>query len=163
MVTHNSCRTLKIRPFKALFQWPMWIVWVALLLVCACRASDHPNLLRVGLSEEPRTLNIWLAGDANSRKVLSQIYQSLYTHDPDTLAIVPWLAADMPHYDSEKQIYTVQLRTDMKWTDGTALTAQDVRAQETRCADNRPEMMTLDKHHHSACFFADQLKNGGGQ
>jgi ABC-type transport system substrate-binding protein len=57
------------------------------------------NTLSIGLAEEPRTLNVWLASDANSRKVLSLIYQPLYMYDPDTLDLVPWLAASMPVYD----------------------------------------------------------------
>jgi hypothetical protein len=54
--------------------------------VAACGENSRPpDALRIGLAEEPRTLNIWLASDANSRKVLSLIYQPLYTNDPETL------------------------------------------------------------------------------
>ncbi len=40
-------------------------------------------MLKVGLLEEPKTLNIWLASDAWSRKVLRLMYQTLYIRDPE--------------------------------------------------------------------------------
>ncbi len=104
----------------------VWVACAVLFLANACYSPDNGNIVRIGLSEEPRTLNVWLAGDANSRKVLSQIYQPLYYRDPDTLAFVPWLAADMPVYHPEKKSYTIKLRAGMKWSDGSPLTAQDV-------------------------------------
>ena len=80
------------------------------LLICAllfsafvsCQAETPQGLLRIGLPEEPRTLNLWLASDANSRKILSQIYQPLYIRHPKTLKLIPWLAAGDPIYDKEK-------------------------------------------------------------
>ena len=103
------------------------------LLICAllfsalvsCQAETPQGLLRIGLPEEPRTLNLWLASDANSRKILSQIYQPLYTRHPQTLKLIPWLAAEDPIYDKEKITYTVKLR-QAKWADGSDFTADDV-------------------------------------
>lgn len=95
------------------------------LAVLACHERGSPVALNIGLAEEPRTLNVWLASDANSRKVLSLIYQPLYVHDPDTLDLVPWLASSMPVYDARNLTYTVTLR-DALWSDGTAFTSRDV-------------------------------------
>jgi len=106
--------------------WPMWIMCLTILSFSACHRPGDGNILKIGLSEEPRTLNIWLAGDANSSKVLSQIYQPLYLRDPVTLAFVPWLAAELPTYEPQKRTYTVRLRKAVKWSDGTPLTAEDV-------------------------------------
>ncbi len=94
-------------------------------MLCACHPNMDQAILKVGLSEEPRTLNIWLAGDANSRKVLSQIYQPLYQREPQHLNFVPWLAAELPRYDAQQQTYTVSLRK-AQWSDGTPLTSADV-------------------------------------
>ncbi len=97
-----------------------------LLLLCpglSAWAQDVP--LRIGISEEPRTLNIWLASDANSRKVMSLIYQPLYNRDPETLRLSPWLAESLPEYDPETVSYTVKLRP-AKWADGSEVTADDV-------------------------------------
>lgn len=94
------------------------------LFSCASGEGD-PKTLRIALIEEPRTANIWLASDANSRKLISLVYQPLYTYDPDTLELTPWLAASMPEYDSGEESYTVELR-DAKWSDGSPVTAEDV-------------------------------------
>ncbi|CAB5103189.1 Oligopeptide ABC transporter, periplasmic oligopeptide-binding protein OppA (TC 3.A.1.5.1) [Olavius algarvensis associated proteobacterium Delta 3] len=100
-------------------------VLLAAVALAGCSQKEPAGMLRVGLSEEPRTLNIWLASDANSRKILSKIYQPLYQHDPETLELIPWLAADLPEYDPETVAYTVRLR-GARWSDGAELTSSDV-------------------------------------
>lgn len=101
-------------------------LFVFLFALTACdTGSEGGHMLRIALLEEPRTTNIWLASDANSRKVLSLIYQPLYAYDPDTLDLAPWLAASMPAYDPETESYTVRLRP-AQWSDGTPVTAHDV-------------------------------------
>jgi ABC-type transport system substrate-binding protein len=99
------------------------------VLIClfffACQDRGPDNMLRIGLAEEPRTLNVWLASDANSRKVLSLIYQPLYMNDPQTLTLVPWLAETMPVFDSDSLSYTIRLRS-ARWSDGTPFTSRDV-------------------------------------
>jgi ABC-type transport system substrate-binding protein len=90
-------------------------------------ASDARALstLRVGIAEEPRTLNVWMATDANSNKILSLIYQPLFTEDPETLELTPWLAKAMPVWDPETGCYTMELR-EARWSDGSFVTADDV-------------------------------------
>jgi peptide/nickel transport system substrate-binding protein len=104
-----------------------WIVLLVVMVVglAACREHHKPDTLRIGLAEEPRTLNVWLASDANSRKVLSLIYQPLYVLDPQSLDLVPWLAESMPVYDPKALTYTVALRSAL-WSDGSPFTAKDV-------------------------------------
>jgi len=102
----------------------VFLLWIAVGLN-ACHEAGRPDALNIGLAEEPRTLNIWLASDANSRKVLSLIYQPLYVNDPKTLDPVPWLAASMPVFDPEAMTYTVALRP-ARWSDGTPFTSRDV-------------------------------------
>jgi peptide/nickel transport system substrate-binding protein len=98
---------------------------LALLVISCSMDGGDATILRIGLMEEPRTTNIWLASDANSAKVISLIYQPLYTYDPDTMDLTPWLAASMPEYDPQTISYTVQLRP-AKWSDGSPVTAHDV-------------------------------------
>ncbi|WP_051184656.1 ABC transporter substrate-binding protein [Desulfatiglans anilini] len=81
--------------------------------------------LKVGLLEEPKTLNIWMASDTWSSKVLSQIYQPLYIREPEKLDLIPWLAESDPLYNAADLSYTVTLRP-AKWSDGTEVTAEDV-------------------------------------
>ena len=96
------------------------------LLSISCIKEPNHHFLKIGLAEEPKTLNIWLASDANSKKILSLIYQPLYLHDPDTLALIPWLADDEPEFHPETISYTVRLRP-ARWSDGSDVTSDDVR------------------------------------
>ncbi|WP_457553221.1 ABC transporter substrate-binding protein [Desulfobacula sp.] len=91
----------------------------------SCQKKDKAGLLKIGLPAEPKSLNVWLASDGNSRKILSQIYQPLYIRDPKTLKIIPWLAKKDPVFNEEELSYTVKLR-DAKWSDGTDFTSDDV-------------------------------------
>jgi len=75
---------------------PLLLAGLMASTLTGCSENVPAGMLRVGMSEEPRTLNIWLASDANSRKILSKIYQPLYQHHPETLELIPWLAADLP-------------------------------------------------------------------
>ena len=83
------------------------------------------SIMKIGMKEEPKTLNIWLARDRWSLRVLSHIYQPLYYRDPKTLERVPWLAEALPVYDAGTLSYTVKLRP-AKWSDGSELTSEDV-------------------------------------
>jgi ABC-type transport system substrate-binding protein len=85
--------------------------------------SRHP--LKIGLGEEPRTLNVWMASDANSNNILSQIYQPLYRYAPAETEMVPWLAAGPPEMEADGVTYQVRLRP-ARWSDGSAFTAADV-------------------------------------
>jgi peptide/nickel transport system substrate-binding protein len=83
------------------------------------------GVIKIGIPEEPKTLNIWLASDSWSRKVLSQIYQPLYIREPKELKLIPWLAEAQPEYDKATLSYTIKLRK-AKWSDGSEFTSQDV-------------------------------------
>ena len=108
-----------------------WIILIfcvlalmASVLFPVSRASAA-DMLKMGVLQEPKTLNIWRAGDRWSLKILGLIYQSLYIRDPKTLDLVPWLAAAPPEYDAKTLCYTVKLRP-ARWSDGTELTSEDV-------------------------------------
>lgn len=100
-------------------------LFVALGLLFGCDQTQERSLLRIGLPDEPRTLNIWLSGDRNTANVLSQIYEPLYIRSPESLEFVPWLAADLPQSDALNRTYTVRLRKAL-WSDGIPLTSMDV-------------------------------------
>jgi peptide/nickel transport system substrate-binding protein len=101
----------------------------ALVLMAGVFFTGSPasaaDMLKMGVLQEPKTLNIWRAGDRWSLKILGLIYQSLYIRDPKTLDLVPWLAAALPEYDEKNLCYTVKLRS-ARWSDGTELTSEDV-------------------------------------
>ncbi|MCF8130302.1 MAG: ABC transporter substrate-binding protein [Deltaproteobacteria bacterium] len=100
-------------------------LWMLIMSIYSVPTANAKNYIKIGLLEEPKTLNVWLATDAWSSKVLSQIYQPLYIREPKNLELTPWLAAENPVYDAKALTYTVKMRP-AKWSDGTELTSEDV-------------------------------------
>ena len=96
-----------------------------LMCILSCQKAQKSLTVRIGLPQEPKSLNIWLASDANSRKILDLIYQPLYTRDPATLELIPWLASEQPVFSSDKLTCTIKLKK-AKWSDGSGFTARDV-------------------------------------
>ncbi len=95
------------------------------LAVATPAQAGRSGIIKIGVLEEPKSLNLWLAGDAWSRRVLNLIYQPLYLREPKHQRLVPWLAAAQPSYDPATISYTVKLRP-AKWSDGSDFTAADV-------------------------------------
>jgi peptide/nickel transport system substrate-binding protein len=82
-------------------------------------------LLKVGLMEEPKTLNVFGAKDIWAAKVLLFSYQRLYYRDPTGQELVPWLASEQALWDPQTKSVTFRLR-EATWDDGTPFTSQDV-------------------------------------
>jgi ABC-type transport system substrate-binding protein len=83
------------------------------------------TILKVGLLDEPKTLNPFAAKDIWAAKVLLFLYQRLYYRDPESQQLVPWLASDDPVWDPNAKTVTFHVR-DGKWDDGSPFTADDV-------------------------------------
>ncbi len=101
---------------------------MALMLITCLGApvsAASNGLLKIGVLQEPKSLNLWLATDAWSNRVLGLIYEPLFIREPKTNKLVPWLAASEPVYDAGKLTYTIKLRP-AKWSDGSEFTAEDV-------------------------------------
>jgi len=123
----KACRCIcpALRPGRRIVVFCSLIVLSSWIFSWARSAGAGEHDITIGLLEEPKTLNVWLASDAWSTKVLSQIYQPLYIREPKTLNLVPWLAADKPVLDKDGLTYTVKMRP-CKWSDGSELTSGDV-------------------------------------
>ena len=116
-----TCRKLHLNRFFSLILGIQSLILLFLFQSDACPA----NRIKIGLLEEPKTLNIWMATDVWSNKVLHLIYSPLYIREPETLKLIPWLAEEEPQYDATSLSYTIKLRP-AKWSDGSELTSEDV-------------------------------------
>ena len=87
--------------------------------------DEATRTLVVNLASEPRTLDPALATDEVSINVIQNIFVALTRVDEATAEIVPYLATDWDTSD-DGRTYTFHLRDDVRWTDGTTVTAQDV-------------------------------------
>lgn len=77
------------------------------------------------IGEGPKTFNPWVSKDATSSQIGDLLYDSLFTTDPDTGAVIPNLAKEMI-VSKDLKTYTIKLRKGVKWTDGKEITADDV-------------------------------------
>lgn len=100
----------------------------AVLLLGGCRlagSSDHPpGYLVVGIESNPLNLDPRYATDANSVRIDALIYDALLRVD-DKLRLRPGLASKWKMIDP--RTYVFELRKHVKFHNGQALTARDVK------------------------------------
>ncbi|HEX4743395.1 MAG TPA: ABC transporter substrate-binding protein [Candidatus Limnocylindria bacterium] len=82
------------------------------------------------VSAEPPTFDGHQSTTFATLMPASPHYSTLYKLDPadNVSKIVPDVAAAMPQVSADKLTYTVKLRTDVKFHDGTTMTSEDVKA-----------------------------------
>ncbi len=77
------------------------------------------------LDADAQSLNPFIAGDVPSVRAIGFLFPNLYAADKN-LNVIPDLADGMPSISSDKKVWTVKLKKDAKWSDGTPITADDV-------------------------------------
>lgn len=106
------------------------LLFVLAVSVCLVSAScknepDDPrqNIIYYNIDNEPVTLDPQIANDAGSRLVILNIFEGLVrldkNNDPSPGAAEFW------EISTDKLMYTFSLRKNLKWSDGSALTADD--------------------------------------
>ncbi|MEX2204760.1 MAG: peptide-binding protein [Myxococcota bacterium] len=75
---------------------------------------------------DPENLNPLTSNDAGASQVLSWIFPTLVRIDPNTLALEPLFARELPQVSADHLTYTYRLRDDITFSDGVPLTAEDV-------------------------------------
>ncbi|OAV46065.1 ABC transporter substrate-binding protein [Lewinella sp. 4G2] len=92
----------------------------------AFRHAD--NVVRIGMSSEPPTLNPVLSASRTSRYVHEMIFQSLNAQDPNDYSLVPMLAG-LPDVKPEANGmvgYAYSINPDATWPNGLPVSAADV-------------------------------------
>jgi oligopeptide transport system substrate-binding protein len=110
--------------------------------------SSAARMLRRGLPGEPRTLDPQLAEDTFSFPVLRDLYEGLTAEDRNG-QIVPG-AAESWTVDSTGTVYTFQLRSNAKWSDGDRTVANEFveglrRAVDPKTASGSSALLTVIK------------------
>jgi peptide/nickel transport system substrate-binding protein len=77
------------------------------------------------LDADAQSLNPFVAGDVPSVRAYGFLFPNIYQADKN-LNIQPDLADGMPSISADKKVWTVKLRKDAKWSDGSPITADDV-------------------------------------
>ncbi|MCK4636376.1 MAG: ABC transporter substrate-binding protein [Methanomicrobia archaeon] len=112
----------------------LFIVVASLSLSKCVVKTDEENVLKIGGSLEPKTLNPLAAESSENWYVLRMIYngglleqRGLYMFSPVSLEMIPYLADGMPEYDDATNTAIVKLKKGVKWHDGVEFTAEDVK------------------------------------
>src|SRR5438034_179912 len=103
------------------------------VLVSACGTSStgtgenikNGGTLIWALDADAQSLNPFVAGDVPSVRAYGFLFPNIYQADKN-VNIQPDLADGMPSISSDKKVWTVKLRKDAKWSDGSPITADDV-------------------------------------
>jgi peptide/nickel transport system substrate-binding protein len=87
--------------------------------------SSAPQEITYAQTSKVVGLSPIMTNDSVSQNVINQIYETLFTRDPDTMKIKPLLATG---YDNpDKLTWVIHLRKGVKFTDGTPFNAEAVK------------------------------------
>src|SRR5262245_62620322 len=107
-------------------------VWILLVFPPSVPAQSGKETLSVDLPGEPATLDPHVQWDTDSYHVYRNIFDNLVTRAPDG-KIVPQIAKSW-RYESDT-VLVLDVRTDVKFHDGTPLTVDDVVFSVRRIID----------------------------
>ncbi len=94
-------------------------------LVAACEPGIPGGRLVISTFVDPKTFNPVTANEASSTDILRFFFSSLVDYDMSTLELTPALAESWK-VDSDQKTWVFKLRRNLRWSDGHALTADDV-------------------------------------
>lgn len=98
------------------------------------QTASGPRTLNLNLSQEPPTLDPALATDTTSNSVIEQLFIGLVDLADETAEVQPELATSWTA-SPDDTIYTFTLRSDVTWSDGNPVTAQDAHYGILRSLD----------------------------
>lgn len=88
------------------------------------RAQTSDTLV-VGFAQEPDTMNGFYSSMAFGQWAGDLVYASLIDYNEKAEPVLV-MAAELPTISEDQKSYTVKLKSGLKWSDGTAITADDV-------------------------------------
>ncbi|AMA00877.1 TIGR04028 family ABC transporter substrate-binding protein [Corynebacterium glutamicum] len=100
---------------------------LAVLSGCTAQPSQaEDNTLTYLEPQFFRTLYPPSAGFYPNGSVVNNIADRLLYQDPETLELKPWIATELPEVNEDATEFTFNIRTDVTYSDGTPLTAENV-------------------------------------
>ena len=106
--------------------WGIGLVLLAVVAVSTATAAPPKDAMVIGLLAEPVTMDPPQITDLNSTRVIKRMFEGLTAQELGTYKIIPGLAQS---WDISKDglTYTFRLRPNVKFHDGTPLTAEAVK------------------------------------
>jgi peptide/nickel transport system substrate-binding protein len=111
-----------------------------LLSACGVRDKSQESVVRRRLEGEPKTLNPILATMDPEQIVIALLERNLLDYD-EKLDLVPGLAEEVSD-SPDHLVYTIRLRKDARWEDGTPVTSADVVFTLTTLLDPKAPALT---------------------
>lgn len=100
---------------------------LAILSGCTAQPTEtEDNTLTYLEPQFFRTLYPPSAGFYPNGSVVNNIADRLLYQDPETLELSPWIATELPEINEDATEFTFNIRTDVTYSDGTPLTAENV-------------------------------------
>jgi len=100
------------------------VTLATLVTGCASGKRQVKDIFIQGSSGDAETLNWILAADSSSFSYVGHTLDSLATYDNDLNTVLLCLAKDI-EVSPDGLVYTITIRDDLKWTDGSPVTAED--------------------------------------
>jgi oligopeptide transport system substrate-binding protein len=97
-------------------------------------ALTAPVTVNLNLGTEPPTLDPALATDTTSVDVIENLFLGLTDYDDETMEVIPELATSW-EVSEDGLVWAFHLRKDVKWSDGTPVTAHDIEYAVKRTCD----------------------------
>ncbi|MDL2718941.1 MAG: ABC transporter substrate-binding protein, partial [Acidobacteriota bacterium] len=116
------------------------VVIAVLLSACGVRGKSQDSVVRRRLDGDPKTLNPILATTDAEQIVLALLARNLLDYD-EKLNLVPGLAEEVSD-SPDHLVYTIRLRKDARWEDGTPVTSEDVVFTMTTLLDPKTPALT---------------------
>ena len=98
--------------------------------------SKTPGVLKYPLTAEPTTFDPAMVRDGVTIDLLQSVYEGLVGWSEKN-EVTPLIAAELPKLSADKKTYTFTIRDGVKFHNGRAITAEDVKYSLTRALDKR--------------------------
>ena len=102
------------------------VLALALVLTACAALADRTDNILYGWTTNPTTQNPHMytsTTSADRLKHLGTFVRAMVAKDGTKLEFVPQHAAELPTVSEDGMTWTVKLRNDLKWTDGTPIDA----------------------------------------
>ncbi|NNE26200.1 MAG: hypothetical protein HKN09_05105, partial [Saprospiraceae bacterium] len=111
----------------------MYVV-IGILAITGCNtdsssSSASLDTINIGINRDPQRINPFYSPSSVGREIFQYIFLPLADFHPDDLELTPILIKEIPDgvVDDESGLiaYTIEFKSDARWSDGTAITAND--------------------------------------
>lgn len=100
--------------------------FILLLTSCGISSSDKTESLKIGVDTVTGNFNPFYADDSGDERVNAQVFRSVQRRGADNKLINSAGSITYEYIGDEQVKYTVTVRNDLKYSDGTAVTIDDV-------------------------------------